>query len=217
MILDDMQRIQAGLYDIKTWIQNRRNGLNKIAEGELMLNSDQFAELQLRNRVIRELVRELADEFLPAHVTRAMAGDTTDDRLDAVRGLPARLQGSYALLASTAFGWHTPEADMKQLGRADGKGVEWRTTTGKEQQGRAAKGVKKFGAGKSVVKNEVAFEKKVAIDKKLRKISIEIEQFLSMTTEELTRNQCSNNRCKKFGDPGWAHCPRCGSKMETRS
>jgi hypothetical protein len=67
-------------------------------------------------------------------------------------------------------------------------------------------------------KNEKAVDFRRLVDRRLRRLAREIEEFLVEGSGKLRsgKRKCGG-RCKKIGDPDWVYCPRCGGPMQEES
>ena len=61
------------------------------------------------------------------------------------------------------------------------------------------------------IKDRAAYELKNRMDRRLRRIATEMEDFLAGGDARGTVNVCT--RCGRIGEDGWAYCPACGHEM----
>lgn len=211
--------ILEALRGVERLLVVRRTHLNALVEGRATLTPEAQRRVVQDNSQIRRILGYLADDFLSESTRRQMVnkrGSLDNDTTDSLSALPGRLKGAYELLVIAAYGSLGTGAlsrseEQGKLGKSEGKAVEWRVSSGKESTGRAAGGPKKIGANKGVIKNEAAFNQKRKVDKRLRRLAVEIEEFLGSPPEKHQDRICS--KCHKYGDPDWGFCPRCGGSM----
>jgi hypothetical protein len=73
------------------------------------------------------------------------------------------------------------------------------------------------GASKQFVKSEMVFRHREALNKKLRRLIREAKDVLAAFDDPLyvpppiADRKCSH--CRKYGDPDWRYCARCGGEM----
>ena len=101
--------------------------------------------------------------------------------------------------------------------RVKAKKSSGRTNSGSVERTLVATG----GSGKEKNRSEIGFKDEDSvdyrkkIDRRLRRIAREIEEFLAGGNGESLKSgkrKCGG-RCRKIGDPEWLFCPRCGGPM----
>jgi hypothetical protein len=80
-------------------------------------------------------------------------------------------------------------------------------------------GAKKGKAYKKawIIADEIALEKKVAIDKRLRKMARELRSLVDSGVGEGSdeRKKCMGKKCAKWLELGWKYCPSCGARQRS--
>lgn len=69
-----------------------------------------------------------------------------------------------------------------------------------------------------VVADEIALEKKIGVDKRLRKIARELRALVDAGEDSGVgdeRKKCSGKKCGKFLEMGWKYCPSCGARQRS--
>lgn len=67
------------------------------------------------------------------------------------------------------------------------------------------------GSSKAIIRDEAALRFRSGIDRKLRKLTREMRNYLGGDWKNKVTRKCSG--CNKFGDGDWNHCPYCGKPM----
>lgn len=134
--------------------------------------------------------------------------------------LPKKFVFFYELLADLAYGERRLDASgamaPSEGGRQKVKKSNGRTSTNGVDKTLAASGRgKSKNHGEIQFKDERAVDFRRLVDRKLRRIAREIEEFLAGGDGSSLRSgkrRCSG-RCGKIGDPEWMFCARCGGPM----
>lgn len=141
---------------------------------------------------------------------------------DAVlRFLPKDLLFLYEQVLLEEFGTHNLGASwagdpnqLPKIGRGSG-GL--RATKSEQPEIRSVTRSRSANARKTVIRSERAMTERTRIDRKLKRIVREMKNFLASLDDPSfdavpTQRRCSG-KCKKFGDPEWLYCARCGGPM----
>lgn len=190
--------------------------VNRVAEGE-MVTPREHQVWQVQVRMIDELLEELVQGIAGRRVERLESeGGMSDAHI-----VPERLRTAYGMLCDSVYGslrgWNVDDTTERVKSN---RGWVTKSTATRERSG--ARAPKKYGSGRAVIKDERAMVFKRRIDKKIRRLAMEIEQFYEKETEvrrdgginEGTVKACGG--CGKVGEDDWKHCPRCGNTMKWR-
>lgn len=134
--------------------------------------------------------------------------------------LPKKFVFFYELLADLAYGERRLDASgamaAPEGGRQKVKKTSGRTSTSQGDKTLAAgTGGKSKNHAEIQFKNERAVDFRRLVDRKLRRIAREIEEFLTEgdgSSLKSGKRRCSG-RCGKIGEPDWQYCARCGGPM----
>lgn len=63
------------------------------------------------------------------------------------------------------------------------------------------------------LRSEAAVDQRSRVDRKLRKLGREIQEWYSRGAKPSSR-RCAGSRCRRLGEGEWLYCPNCGSRME---
>lgn len=205
------------LVDAEAGMKAYARELNRVAEGEVMMTPEERGSWQGQVREIDELLEGLMRGIAGRRVERLESEGGMND----AHALPERLRTAYSMLCDSVYGsltgWNIDEHAEKVKSN---RGWVTKTDTPRERGG--ARSAKKFGSGRAVIKDERALVFKRRMDKKIRRIYLEIEQFYEKESEarkegginEGTVKVCG--ACNKVGEDDWKHCPRCGNTMKWR-
>lgn len=163
---------------------------------------------ELRNE-IRDDEEERRGRFIVARGNVARVVRVDEDRAF----LPPDLERVYGLLCSEALVQPAAAYVGDPIEKAKGRMVT-RTSTGQTETRGGAKGSRKSGGSKDMIRSEAAFNYKSKIDRKLRKLTREIKTWLQGSGEYRDDvRRCTV--CRKFGEPEWLYCPQDGKPMES--
>lgn len=167
---------------------------------------------QIALQVLYLLPREFVDAYQALyHRALKVAGD---------KGLGALVEVEVEVKGPD--GKKTGETEIERhsgVGRASG-GRRSALKEGSTLGGMA--GAKKGKAYKRawIVADEMALEKKIGIDKRLRKIARELRALLAEEGAGTDsggdeRKKCGGKKCGKFLELGWKYCPSCGARQRS--
>lgn len=136
--------------------------------------------------------------------------------------IPEALVTAYEALWLKTYGSEASVIGDPSVIRGIGKGNTYRTGTSGEKVARGgARGSKdRGGARKSIIKHELAFHFKRKMDKRMRRLAKEIEEWLVEESKgrvgaggvggvEVSAARCA--RCFCFMERDWRYCARCGA------
>lgn len=134
--------------------------------------------------------------------------------------LPKKFVFVYEELCDAAYGERRLDASGSMAAPEGGR-QKAKKTSGRISSSAVDKTLAAGAGGKSrntaeiQFKNEQAVDFRRLIDRKLRRIAREIEEFFAGGVENLKAGsrKCSG-KCRKIGDPDWLFCARCGGPME---
>lgn len=135
--------------------------------------------------------------------------------------LPKKFVVCYEGLLDKAYGERRLDASGS-MGGDKGEGrVKARKTSGRTSSSSVDKTLAASGGGKDRNRAEIAFKNERAVDfrrlvdRRLRRIARDIEEFFAGDDGELRsgKRRC-NGRCRKIGDSDWIYCARCGGPMQ---
>lgn len=197
------------LLEARSIHRQRVGALNRVAEGEVELTPDQRSSLKHSEKKIRELLEELAEGVV--HRSRVVTMEEVAAEREA---LPKGLREQYELLWCRAYG-SDPAVSVGDANVI--RGVGKRTTRSDSGQKVNVPGAptatKKFGSNqRNVIQNRRAYDFKNKVDRKLRRISHDIEEELAGRVTIFKVNICSH--CARLGDEDWRFCPSCGGTMK---
>ena len=128
--------------------------------------------------------------------------------------LPKILTEAYELLWCESYG-----TGMISIGdpigiHGTGKAFRGRWDSDQVETRAGATAKKKLSASqKNVIKNPRAYAEKIKIDKRLRQLGRDVEDFLNKVQKQPTWvMKCT--KCRKMGEDDWKFCARCGNTME---
>lgn len=132
--------------------------------------------------------------------------------------LPKKFVLFYELLADLAYGERRLDASGAMAppegGRQKVKKTSGRTSTSQGDKTLAAgTGGKSKNHAEIQFKNERAVDFRRLVDRKLRRIAREIEEFLTAGDGLRSGKRRCSGRCGKIGEPDWQYCARCGGPM----
>jgi hypothetical protein len=132
---------------------------------------------------------------------------------DVLGAFPEGFIFKYELLWLTAFGRSVTGLQRSEtVGRSGAKRITRVSTSQVETRGGARKG-KGSGKGGVDISDESALVMKGRVDRKLRAIARDIENFMNGQGRDVYGRRCAG-KCKRFGDGQWSYCPNCGGRME---
>lgn len=185
-----------------------RAQMNRVGNKELRLSKTEEADYRRLNRGVVKQMQLLTDGVV---VIRSVVKESEDDGWGTP---PSGFLEAYQRLHNAAYGTRALQLG-DAIGRAPGKALRGRVSTGKEEVRGGAKPGKKLSASRrNVVLDHNAWEFKRSMDRRLRTMSYNITQFLSPTDEQDQVRACTE--CNKLGEQEWLFCPRCGGKMVSR-
>lgn len=135
--------------------------------------------------------------------------------------LPKKFVFHYELLADLAYGERRLDASGA-MAPPEGGRQKVKKTSGRTSSSQTDKTLAAGAGGKSKnhaeiqFKNERAVDFRRLVDRKLRRIAREIEEFLAGgdgSDLKSGKRKCAG-RCRKIGEPEWMFCARCGGPME---
>lgn len=134
--------------------------------------------------------------------------------------LPKKFVHSYEQLTDAAYGERRLDASGAMAAPEGGR-QKVKKSSGRVSSSQTDRTLAAGAGGKSKNHSEIQFKSERAvdfrrlIDRKLRRIAREIEEFFAGGVENLKAGsrKCSG-KCKKIGDPDWLFCARCGGPME---
>lgn len=199
---DFRQRLFQAEQAAKDW----RRWMNRVAEGEIRLDTRSTEQYRLINASIIRLLRELTDGVVVMKVKSNEINDAwgslPEPTKEAYRNLWERIYGSRALKLGD------------DIGKAPGKALRGRMSTGKDEVRGGAKPGKSLSASqRSTILDQQAWQFKRTIDRRLRQVTTDIRLFLDGSQAVAHRvTRCT--RCGKVGEVDWKFCPRCGHETE---
>lgn len=148
---------------------------------------------------------------------KRMTQDTVGEEV-VLRFLPPGLVLMYESLAHRGLVLGDSSGYDESVDTSVGQVTTGRTSSSqKEYSIRKSAGAGKYGSGRKVVRSEAAVEYRKKIDRRLRKIAKEIENFLSdEEVKPVVSKKCPSGRCGLFGESGWTYCPNCGTVLQER-
>jgi hypothetical protein len=177
MSAEPSRRVVAALRVAEHVNRDRKRALDGIAAGEVRLSPLEREELTLAERQIRAVLRDLGNHAAP----RARVVSVDDQGAGTGDRLPQSLIDSYALLVHAAYG-SDPSIKIGNPGVIHGIGrTSPRTSTNQPEGvgGAARMKVKRPGiATKATIWDRRAYELKLRVDRRLRKIAKECQEFL---------------------------------------
>lgn len=127
--------------------------------------------------------------------------------------IPTVIIDAYEALYLSAYGSDALKIGDDNQIHGTGKAEKGRTRSDQVETRGGAIQKKKLSASRTdVIKNLKSYQYKLKVDKRLRKMSKEIGEFLSDAEPTTVFHRCTS--CKKTGESDWKHCPRCGAEME---
>jgi hypothetical protein len=193
-------------------LQRRRiRELNDIAQGVNEADPEVWGRVTAAERRIAAQLDNLSHG-----VTTRLRVVSEDEWAGGREALPAALIEAYEQLFIRAYGSNGAVSIgdatvIRGIGRR-----EARTSTGTPEGrgGAAPPATKKFGSSRrNTIKDQRAYQLKINIDRRLRRIAREIAEDLEdISQRETAVNTCS--RCARIGEEEWGWCPHCGHEMK---
>lgn len=182
----------------------------------------------------------LPDDYKPHPVTdggvgsggarRLADGDSGRRKLVVVDGaiagavlgfLPKKFVHLYEQLCDRSYGERRLDASGSMRTQDDGGGrSQAHKSKGRTSSGQVDKTLVASTQGKTKnhaeisMKDERAVDFRRLIDRRLRRLARDIEEFLSGGEVLRAGKRRCGGRCRKIGEPDWLYCPRCGGPMQ---
>lgn len=209
------RRVAAILHRAVEADRERIRWLDQVARGEIALSPTEREDLRAAERSVRAHLRRLAGEESEI-IHRQRVVDLDPERTSREE-IPRALQEAYSLLTHRAYG-SDPAVSVGDANVIRGIGkAKARTSTSSPEGvgGGAPAATKKFGQSRrSVIRDRKAYEIKIRVDRRLRRLAVEIQEHLNGGQVETTVNVCSH--CNRIGEGDWRYCPNCGGRMTTQ-
>lgn len=206
---DATRRVATILHRAVEADRERIRWLNRVATGEVVLSENERQQMVSEERTIRAHLRRL-DQDAGA---RQRVIDL-DPEYSTKEELPRSLMRAYSLLVHRAYG-SDPAVSIGDASVIRGIGkskARTSTSTPEGVGGSAAAATKKFGQSRrNVIRDRKAYEIKIRIDRRLRRLAAEVMEHLDGGQVEMTVNVCSH--CNRIGEGEWRFCPSCGGTM----
>lgn len=189
----------------------RLKALNRLAEGEATQTPDQRESLIHSEKMIVRLLAQLE-----TGITRRMRVVTVDEMTASREQLPTPIRDAYELLFIQAYGSDPAISSGDPVVKPGIGKPQVRVSTNRDQGigGAASGGGKRPGAStRNIIKDRRAYEMKIKVDRRLRRLSKEIFDFLAGAETMREVNVCS--RCARIGEDDWRFCPSCGFEMRS--
>lgn len=156
------------------------------------------------------------EKFLQLRHFRAIVTDTVEHEV-LLRFLPKEFQLLYEELVGKAVvfgGGHGYDENVDPKAGVLGNGSEGGTKSERPQRRLVASPPKKFGSGKTVVRNQAAIAYRQRVDRKIRKIAREIKLWLDDSDVQTSVRKCTSRKCGRFAEDTWWYCPNCGAPTD---
>ena len=208
----EVQRVMAALSKAQVHNRGRVVLLNAVARGDLVLTEVERHWLVSWEKEVARLLSELHTE---SGVTRRMRVVSDEEVSRGREALPSSLREQYELLFCRAYG-SDPAVSVGDSSVIRGVGKpQSRVNSGSSEKVPGARtNGKKAGANtRSIVKDGRAYELKLRVDRRLRRLAREIRDELADEQRGRTIRVCT--RCARIGEEEWGWCPHCGHEMKT--
>jgi len=204
-------QLTARLAEAQTAHRERVRHLNRVAQGEERLTEEQRESLKQSEHKSRQLLDEMTERGGVRQRVRVVSMDDVSATREA---LPKPIVEAYELLFCAAYGSDPAiSSGNPTVERSAGRRVTRTSTSTPEGVGGAAKAsTKKVGANqRNVIRDRRAYEEKIKVDRRLRRMAKEIREVVLGEVVERTARVCE--RCARIGEQEWGFCPWCGYRM----
>lgn len=221
--LEDDARVMASLTRRERVRQARLRELDTTEDLQALMNlhPHEFAKLRLKRRALLEqMLGKGWEERLKG---KAPGQDTLSIKHRQEGHIPEALVTAYDVLWVKSYGTDAafigdPNSLTRGVGgKAVGKGNQMRMSSSDEKLARAGASGKGGGAGsrKSIIKDERAFEFKRKMDKRMRRMAVEIDHWLrfSAPMDKGSEDSLKCSGCKRYCERDWRFCARCGASL----